>query len=78
MLQDILNIFVWLKDTIVSVLDFGLGLITDFVEVLKIIPGVLSVLTSSIAYLPDLVQVFAILTIVISVVYLMAGRDTGE
>ena len=77
MLQDILNVLDWLKDTLTTVVDFLVSTVTGFVEILRCIPGVLSVLTSSIAYLPDVVQVFAILTIVICVLYLIAGRDTG-
>lgn len=77
MLQNILDVVDWLKDTLTTVFDFVVSIFTGFIDILKCIPGVLSVLTSSIAYLPDVVQVFAILTIVICVLYLIVGRDTG-
>lgn len=77
MLQDILQACRWIIDTLQNVFTFVISLFTDFIEVLKVIPGVLSAITSAIAFLPDIVTVFAVLTITISVIYVMAGRDQG-
>jgi len=77
MLQDILQACRWIIDTLQNVFTFVISLFSDFIEIIKVIPGVLSAVTSAIAFLPDIVMVFAVLTIVVSVIYTMAGRDQG-
>lgn len=77
MLHDILQALRWVIDFFQNIGEFIISLMSDFIEIIKVIPGVLSVLTSAIALLPDVVTAFAVLTITISVIYLLANREQG-
>ena len=77
MLQDILQAVRWIIDTLQNIGDFIISLMSDFIEVLRVLPGILSAITSAIALLPDIVSVFAYATIFIAVIYLMANREQG-
>lgn len=58
-------------------MDFLESLFRGIGDMLKALPSTITFLTSSVGNLPPIVTVFAFLTITISVVYLIANRETG-
>ena len=77
MLDSIINGFSWLVDTFQAWFNFMVSLFTGFVDMLRMIPQVVTMLYGSIGYLPRVLSVFAYLTIAISVLYLILGREQG-
>lgn len=75
------NIFNWLQESVLSfwnvinsVLSLLFSLIQSLVDIVRMLPGIVSTITLSIGFLPDMVMVFAGLSLVVSIMFLIAGR----
>lgn len=77
MLDSVLNFFEWFKDIFLSLFALIESAIKGIADLFQALPSVITYLTSSVGYLPPTLVVFAILTITVSVVYLLANRETG-
>lgn len=77
MLESLSNFFDWFQEIFSSIFTFIKSILTAPLEIFKIIPTVFSYLINSIGNLPTILISFATMTIVISVVYLIAGREQG-
>lgn len=64
-------------DTINSLISLIVGLFSAVVDLVKMLPTVISMLVGSIGYLPKMLALFATLSITISVIYLVAGRNNN-
>lgn len=64
----------WFLDIFSSLVNFVISIITGLIDVIKMLPSIISTLTTSIGFLPDFLIVFSTITLVISIVYLLAGR----
>lgn len=77
MLESISNGLNWFIDIFQSLWSFIESLFRGIADMLKALPSAITFLTSSVGNLPPALAVFATLTITISVVYLIANRETG-
>lgn len=77
MLESLVNFFEWIQNIVLSLWTFLESLFRGIGDMLKALPAAITFLTSGIGNLPPTVTVFATLTITISVVYLIANRETG-
>lgn len=77
MLESIQNFFSWFVGIFESIFTFIESLLRGIGDMLKALPSAITFLTSGVGNLPPVVAVFATLTITISVVYLIANRETG-
>lgn len=77
MVDSFQNFFQWFADIFESIWTFLESLFRGVGDMLKALPSAITFLTSGVGNLPPVVAVFATLTITISVVYLIANRETG-
>lgn len=71
------NFIDWFKNIIDSVFGFFSGLIDNTVLLFKYIGIAAELAYNLIAGLPDWLQVFGTVTIVVSVIFMILGRETG-
>lgn len=64
----------WILDTFSSLVNFVISIVTGLIDVVKMLPSIISTLTTSIGFLPNFLIIFATITLVISIAYLLAGR----
>lgn len=76
-MEFITNFIDWIKNIIDSVVDFFTGFIENLVLLFKYIGIAASMAYDLIAGLPDWLQVFGTVTIVVSVIFMILGRETG-
>lgn len=67
----------WIKNLIDTVVDFFTGFIENLVLLFKYIGIAANMAYDLIAGLPDWLQVFGTVTIVVSVIFMILGRETG-
>lgn len=77
MVETFQNFFSKFSSFLDSVVNFVSSVINGFITIFKTLPLVKTFGESAIAYLPDFLKAFAIITIVISIAYLIVGRQTG-
>lgn len=65
-------------DIIGSLLQFFSGVVNGLMNLIKILPQVLSAVSLGIGYIPSTFATFAFISIAIMVIYLIVGRNTGE
>lgn len=68
----------WIVDFIATLVDFVINFIESLVNFITLIPSVLSFTAASVSYLPTVFQVFVPIGIIISVTYIILGRDDGQ
>lgn len=76
-MEFITNFIDWIKNIIDSVVDFFTGFIENLVLLFKYIGIAANMAYDLIAGLPDWLQVFGTVTIVVSVIFMILGRETG-
>lgn len=76
-MQFITDFIDWIKNLIDTVVDFFTGFIENLVLLFKYIGIAANMAYDLIAGLPDWLQVFGTVTIVVSVIFMILGRDTG-
>lgn len=76
-MEFITNFIDWIKNIIDSVVDFFTGFIENLVLLFKYIGIAASMAYDLISGLPDWLQVFGTVTIVVSVIFMILGRETG-
>lgn len=67
----------WIKNLIDTVVDFFTGFIENLVLLFKYIGIAANMAYDLIAGLPDWLQVFGTVTVVVSVIFMILGRETG-
>lgn len=65
-------------DIIGSLLQFFSGVINGLMNLIKVLPQVLSAVSLGIGYIPSTFATFAFISIAIMIIYLIVGRNTGE
>lgn len=76
-MEFITNFIDWIKNLIDGVVDFFTGFIENLVLLFKYIGIAANMAYDLIAGLPDWLQVFGTVTIVVSVIFMILGRETG-
>lgn len=76
-MQFITDFIDWIKNLIDSVVDFFTGFIENLVLLFKYIGIASKMAYELIAGLPDWLQVFGTVTVVVSVIFMILGRQTG-
>ncbi len=76
-MQFITDFIDWIKNLIDTVVDFFTGFIENLVLLFKYIGIAANMAYDLIAGLPDWLQVFGTVTIVVSVIFMILGRETG-
>lgn len=76
-MEFITNFIDWIKNIIDTVVDFFTGFIENLVLLFKYIGIAANMAYDLIAGLPDWLQVFGTVTIVVSVIFMILGRETG-
>jgi uncharacterized protein involved in cysteine biosynthesis len=76
-MEFITNFIDWIKNLIDSVVDFFTGFVENLVLLFKYIGIAANMAYDLIAGLPDWLQVFGTVTIIVSVIFMILGRDTG-
>lgn len=76
-MEFITNFIDWIKNLIDGVVDFFTGFIENLVLLFKYIGIAANMAYELIAGLPDWLQVFGTVTIVVSVIFMILGRETG-
>lgn len=76
-MQFITDFIDWIKNLIDSVVDFFTGFIENLVLLFKYIGIAANMAYDLIAGLPDWLQVFGTVTVVVSVIFMILGRETG-
>ena len=76
-MQFITDFIDWIKNLIDTVVDFFTGFIENFVLLFKYIGIAANMAYDLIAGLPDWLQVFGTVTIIVSVIFMILGRETG-
>ena len=77
MLDWIINFFSSIGDTINSLINLLVSLIKGTFDLFAMLPTIITLLVDSIGFLPSVVSLFAFLSVTVSVVYLVAGRNTN-
>lgn len=77
MLDSVLNFFEWIVNLFSSIFTLIESTLQGIAGLFKALPSVITYLVGSVSNLPSTLVVFALLTISISVVYLIANRQTG-
>lgn len=60
-----------------SLFGFLISLVKGLFELISMLPSIITLLVDSIGFLPSVVSLFASLSIMISIIYLIAGRNNG-
>lgn len=76
-MQFITDFIDWIKNLIDTVVDFFTGFIENLVLLFKYIGIAANMAYDLIAGLPDWLQIFGTVTIVVSVIFMILGRETG-
>lgn len=76
-MQFITDFIDWIKNLIDTVVEFFTGFIENLVLLFKYIGIASKMAYELIAGLPDWLQVFGTVTIVVSVIFMILGRQTG-
>ncbi len=76
-MQFIIDFVDWIKNLIDTVVDFVTGFIENLVLLFKYIGIAANLAYDLIAGLPTWLQVFGTVTIVVSVIFMILGRETG-
>lgn len=76
-MEFITNFIDWIKNLIDTVWGFLTGFIENLVLLFKYIGIAANLAYDLIAGLPDWLQVFGTVTIIVSVIFMILGRDTG-
>lgn len=76
-MEFITNFIDWIKNLIDTVFGFFSGMIDNLTLLFKYIGIAANLAYDLIAGLPDWLQVFGTVTIVVSVIFMILGRDTG-
>ena len=77
MLETLEHAFDKVSDFFNTVIDFISSIVGGFINLFKTLPLVKSFAASSISSLPSFLLAFASITVVISIIYLIVGRQTG-
>lgn len=77
MLETLQNAFQKISNFFDTIIDFLSSLVGGFINLFKTLPLVKSFASSAISSLPSFLLAFATITILISIVYLIVGRQTG-
>ena len=77
MLETLKNAFDKVSEFFDTIIDFISSIVGGFINLFKTLPLVKDFATSSISSLPSFLLAFATITVVISIVYLILGRQTG-
>lgn len=77
MLDWLVNAFNSLCSVVMSVLQLLGSLAKSIFDLVMLLPSIVSLLVDSIGFLPSVVSLFAVLSISVSVIYLIAGRNTN-
>lgn len=73
----IINCFEFLITTIRTIWDFFVGLLENLLMLIEYLTIVAEICYETIESMPSWLQSFAIITILISVLYMILGRETG-
>lgn len=76
-MEFITNFIDWIKNLIDTVWGFLTGFIENLVLLFKYIGIAANLAYDLVAGLPDWLQVFGTVTIIVSVIFMILGRDTG-
>lgn len=76
-MQFLIDFIDWIKNLIDTVVDFASGLIDNFVLLFKYIGIAAELAYKLVDTLPDWLKVFGTVTVVVSVVFMILGRETG-
>lgn len=77
MLDWLINAFNSLCSVVMSVIQLVISLLKSVFDLIMLLPSIVSLLVDSIGFLPSVVSLFAVLSISVSVIYLVAGRNTN-
>lgn len=69
--------FTWLWNTVLSLVSFVIEMVEGLLRLIALIPTAVTALTTSVGYLPSILATFAAATITISVIFIIAGRESG-
>lgn len=73
----LIDFFHWLGDIITMCVDFVMSLFENFILLFEYIGLVVEIAYNFIATMPSWLQAFGTITIVVSVIYIILGRQTG-
>ena len=76
-MQWLIDFFEWFGDIISMCVDFVVGLFENFILLFQYIGLVADICYEFIATMPPWLQAFGTITIVVSVIYIILGRQTG-
>lgn len=76
-MEFITNFIDWFKSLIDTVVEFFTGFVENLVLLFKYIGIAANLAYNLISGLPDWLQIFGTVTIVVSVIFMILGRDTG-
>lgn len=71
------NFIAWLSDIGRSVITFFESVVKGLSTMISSFPRIMSVTSNAIGYLPSIFAVFITITIIVSIVYIIVGRNTG-
>lgn len=77
MLDWFVNFGLSVLEVFTSLFGFLVSLVKGLFELISMLPSIVTLLVESIGFLPSIVSFFASLSILISIIYLIAGRNNG-
>lgn len=73
----LINFFKWFKDLIITVYEFFVNSVDNIKKMAELVADAVTDAYSFVDQLPWYLKSFATITIVVSVVYMFIGRDSG-
>lgn len=78
MFDAIVNFFNWIKDIGGSLIEFFVGMVKGLQTMLLAFPKIVTLSAQAIGNVPSIFAIFITLTIIVSIVYMIIGREAGD